>query len=253
MTDEKLTLNQRISKFVEILSQEDWAPDGHNDKQGYWFISHKKIKRNVSKASLDAGLVWKIDYDSLTPCEAVGMMKQHYIIRAVGRLSDVNDANSCETYIAYGEAADSGDKAISKAQTSAFKAIINNNFFIADVDADAEEIISNNDSIKADARTGYEARQEIFKDKVIREASLFSPDPVDSAGGTAPSGSAEGAVSSTQRTVMDKIMNKAKTLPETELLPFGNIIQIESDFLSVKTADDAQKFISAYTGVLRCQ
>ena len=53
--------------------------------------------------------------------------------------------------------------------------------------------------------------------------------------------------------VFEKIMAKASVLSSAELEKFGSLEQIESDRDSVKTAEDALKFIQAYQGVLRCQ
>lgn len=236
----------KLSKFQEIISKQDWSPDGHNDKQDYDFVSHRKMKKNVGAAAIEAGLVWKITYDGLTIQEPIGMMKQHYIIMATGSLTDRDQPEFSIEYKAFGEAADSGDKALSKAQTSGFKAIINNNFFIADIEADAEEIIENNDSIKAAAESGYEARQQIIREKVIRQSATETP------AATQPNNNNMGNVSDIQRKVLEKIISKARIMSESDLLPFGSIDQIEEDYYNIKSADDAQTFITTYTGVLRC-
>ena len=236
---------KKLSKFQEILSTQDWSPDGRNEKQGYAFVSHKKMKRNVSKALLDAGLVWQISFGDVVIGEPIGTMKQHFTVKATARISDMADPTAFCEYHAFGEAADSGDKALSKAQTSGFKAIINNNFFIADIEADAEEIIENNDSIKAAAESGYEARQQIIREKVIRQSATETP------AATQPSNNM-GNVSDIQRKVLEKIVSKARIMSESDLLPFGSIDQIEEDYYNIKSADDAQTFITTYTGVLRC-
>lgn len=237
---------KKLSKFQETLSSQDWSPDGRNEKQGYAFVSHKKMKRNVSKALLDAGLVWQISFGDVVIGEPIGTMKQHFTVKATARISDMDDPNAFCEYHAFGEAADSGDKALSKAQTSGFKAIINNNFFIADIEADAEEIIENNDSIKAATESGYEARQQIIREKVIRQSATETP------AATQPSNNNMGNVSDIQRKVLEKIVSKARVMSESDLLPFGSIDQIEEDYYNIKSADDAQTFITTYTGVLRC-
>ena len=61
-----------------------------------------------------------------------------------------------------------------------------------------------------------------------------------------------GNISESQRKVMEKIIAKVKVMSETELMAFGSKEQIEIDYSEVKDADQALKFISAYTGVLRC-
>lgn len=234
----------KLSKFQEIISKQDWSPDGHNDKQDYDFVSHRKMKKNVGAAAIEAGLVWKITYDGLTIQEPIGMMKQHYIIVATGSLTDRDQPEFSIEYKAFGEAADSGDKALSKAQTSGFKAILNNNFFIADIDADGEETIANEDDIKAKSTSGYAAQQQIVKERVLKQLSDEVP--------KVPKVQTGGNISESQRKVMEKIIAKARIMSETELMAFGSKDQIEIDYSEVKDADQALKFISAYTGVLRC-
>ena len=235
----------KLSKFVEILSKQDWTPDGYTDKQDYSFISHKKMKNNVSKAITEAKLVWNISYSDYQVCEPIGAMKQHYLLKAIATIRDCEDPDAYETYQAFGEAADSGDKAMAKAQTSGFKAIINNNFFISDLDVEGENVVESNDAIKAQSATSFQANKEIVKEKVIKK--YFDP-----AEHIEPKRSIEGNITDTQRNVLDKIINKARIMSETELMRFGNIAQMESEYAAVKTADDAMKFITAYTGVLRC-
>lgn len=234
MTDERLSLHQKVGRFVQVLTAQDWTPDGYNKTQDYYFVSHKKMKKNVSKAATETGLVWSIDYDDLTVRDPIGSMKQHYTVRATARLTDADDGSQYVEYHGYGEAGDSGDKALAKAQTSGFKAIINNNFFVADIDNETESIIENQDSIKAEAKSGYEANQNIVRERVTRKMDSSSITP-------------------TQRGVMDKILNRAKVLSDADLMQFGSLIQIENDYHNAKSPDDAQAFISAYTGVLRCQ
>ena len=236
----------KLSKFVDILTKQDWTPDGNNDKQGYGFVSHKKMKRNVAKAISDSGLIWDISFENVTIGEPIGTMKQHYTVKAVAHIRDICNPDRCMTYQAYGEAADSGDKALAKAQTSGFKAIINNNFFIADIDAEGEEIIENNDTIKAQSESGYEAHQQIVRERVARKMN----EPIE---GNKPTPSViEVGITDSQRKVIDKIISKARTMGETELLPFGSLIQIEGDLTKVKSSEDAMMFIQTYTGVLRC-
>ena len=233
MTDERLSLHQKVGRFVQVLTSQDWTPDGYNKLQDYYFVSHKKMKKNVSKAAGETGLVWSIDYDDLTVRDPIGAMKQHYTVKATARLTDADDGSQYVEYHGYGEAGDSGDKALAKAQTSGFKAIINNNFFVADIDNETESIIENQDSIKAEAKSGYEANQNIVRERVTRKM--------------------DSGITPTQRGVMDKILNRAKVLSDTDLMQFGSLFQIENDYQNAKSPDDAQAFISAYTGVLRCQ
>lgn len=235
-------LFKKLSDFRKVLNEQDWTMDGYNDKQGYPFLSHQKIKANVSEALVKAGLEWSLSYTEWSKEPEIGMMKQHYIVKAKAVIHDTESDAFFETE-AFGEGADSGDKAMSKAQTNAFKSIISNNFMVAEIGAEGEEVESVNDTIKTEARSGYEAKQEIAKAKIVKEMDSQPK----------PHVSVEGDVSETQKKVLNKILDKSKVLDEGALQPFGSREQIEQDFYSIKTAEDALKFITAYQGVLRCQ
>ena len=237
---------KKLSNFRKVLNEQDWTLDGYNDKQDYAFLSHRKMKNNVSKALVEAGLEWTVSYSEWSKEPEIGMMKQHYIVKAEATVYDTGSSESV-SFTAFGEGADSGDKGMSKAQTNAFKTLIASTFMVSELDESGEEIAESNDSIKAEARSGYEAKQEMTKAKVVRQATAVKTD--------APKTKAEaveGVISDTQKKVLDKIVMKARTLSETELVKFGTLIDIESDYSNVKTAEDAMRFISAYQGIMRC-
>lgn len=241
---------KKLSNFRKVLNEQDWSLDGFNEKQNYAFLSHRKMKSNVSKALVEAGLEWTVSYSEWSKEPEIGMMKQHYIVKAEATLYDTGSSETI-TFSAFGEGADSGDKAMSKAQTNAFKTLISNSFMVSELDESGEEIAETNDSIKAEARSGYEAKQEMTKAKVVRQASVKQDESVKET----PKSQAEqteGTISDTQHKVLDKILAKARVLSEPELMKFGSLLQIESDYAGVKTAEDAMKFISAYQGIMRC-
>lgn len=246
----------KLSKFRGILNSQDWSLDGYNEKQNYHFLSHRKMKSNVSKALVEAGLEWKVDFSDWSKEQEIGMMKQHYIIKAVAVITDVDNPDDYVEMVAFGEASDSGDKGMTKAQTSAFKALIANNLMVSEMDEEGEEVESTNDAIRSEAKSHYEAKQEIIKSKVIRESAKGTGDekkPTTTAKNHPAVVSAEGSISDTQKKVMDKIITKAEVMSDVELEKFGSREQIVSDFESVKTAEDALKFITAYQGVIRCR
>lgn len=226
----------------------DWSLDGYNDKQGYRFLSHRKMKANMNKALLTANAEFIVSYDSYEMKEPIGMMKQHYVIEATGTFFDVESGESL-VFKAFGEAADSGDKAIGKAQTNAYKSLIAQTFQISELNEDGESIISSNDSVKTDAKSSFEAKAEIVKDKVIRQNAV--PDPVEKPAKEGPSKRTD--ISATQQKILEKIISKARILDEGALASFGGLDNIESDYVGVKTSEDALNFITAYKGVLECQ
>ncbi|MBQ1293249.1 MAG: hypothetical protein IIY21_04380 [Clostridiales bacterium] len=219
----------------------DWSLDGNNDKQGYRFLSHRKMKANMNEALVSANAELVISYDNYETKEAVGTMKQHFVVTATGTFFDVESGESL-VFKAFGEGADSGDKAISKAQTNAYKTLIAQTFQISEMNEDGESVIASNDSIRTVADTPFEANVEIAQAKVIRHNSE-----------TSKTVEKRTDISDTQRKVLEKILFKAKSLSDADLLAFGGMEKIEEDYSDVKNADDALNFINAYSGVLKCQ
>lgn len=239
---------QKLSSFRKILNNQDWTPDGWNDIQGYPYITNRKIKANVSKALVEAGLEWRITFPSWERGDPIGMMKQHYYVEVEATIYDVSDPDVNMTYNAVGEAGDSGDKAYKKACTAGLVTILTNNFMLAELTTEGENVQRSNDDIKAKADSVYEANQEIKKAKVVRAAQ-----PVQQHVQAQVSRPAEGLATESQKKVIERILNKANILSEAELSRFGSIAQIEGDASTVKSAADAQNFITTYTGILRCQ
>lgn len=234
----------KLSAFRKLLNEQDWTPDGTNTNQGYMYLTNKKIKANFSKCLVQAGLEWRITFPSWRAGEPIGSMKNHYYVDTEAVIYDIEDPDCSVEYFAVGEAADSGDKAYKKACTAGLVTILSNNFLFSELDSEGEEIQETNDSIKAQSKSGFEAKQSIVKEKVVRQSSP-TPAPV-------PAPVLAGNVSATQRTVLEKIIGKARIMSDSDLAPFGPKEQIESDYAEVKSADDAMNFITAYQGILRC-
>ena len=232
------SFSERILAFREEISKQDWTPDGENVAQNYEFLSNKKMKVNVQKALVSARLDWRIDYTDLQIMPAIGERQtQHYICKAVATISEPGTDQSVQ-WTAYGEAADTGDKAISKMQTNAFKNLIANNLLVADLTEDGETIIESVQSAKADGKSGYAAKKEVAKEVVLNKHPSDKPPAV------------KGSVTATQTAVMEKILNKVKTLDEITLAPYGTVIDIEQRFREVATSEDAASFIADYKGVV---
>lgn len=232
----------KLSKFRKILNEQDWTPDGWNKTNGYAYITNRKIKANVSNALVAAGLEWRITFPSWEQGDPIGAMKQHYYVDVEATIFDIADPSQTMEYHAVGEGADSGDKAYKKACTAGLVTILSNNFMLSELPTEGEDAQTSNDDIKAKAETVFQANQEIKKAKVVNESQKVEPHPVQ-----------EGGITESQRKVMERIIAKAKILSEANLVKFGSIETIESDYSAVKTASDAQIFITTYTEVLRCQ
>ena len=224
---------------------QDWSLDGFNEKQNYRFLSHHKMKANMNEALVSANAELMISYEDYETKEPVGVMKQHYVVTAIGTFYDVESGESL-TFKAFGEAADTGDKAIGKAQTNAYKTLIAQTFQISELNEDGESVITSNDSIKSEAESTFEANAEIIQAKVIKQNAV--KEPVKS---EVPAKRTD--ISDTQRKMLEKILSKAKVLGEAELIRFGGIECIEDDYSKVTNADEALMFINTYKDVLKCR
>lgn len=233
---------RKLSKFRNFLNEQDWTPDGWNKTNGYEYITNRKIKANVSKALVASGLEWRITFPSWEQGDPIGAMKQHYYVDVEATIFDISDPSQTMEYHAIGEGADSGDKAYKKACTAGLVTILTNNFMLSELPTEGEDAQVSNDDIKAKSETTYQANQEIKKQKVVDESKKVEPHPVQG-----------GGVTESQKKVMERILAKALTLSDVELSKFGSLETIENDCNNAKSAADAQNFITAYTGVLRCQ
>lgn len=136
----KPTLLQKISELRKEVLLKDWSDDkifSINGKGGYQYLSADKVKKTLAPLFSKHGIELKIRFSELECRNAIGNMSQHWTIRLDVSLVDVDSGDMCTSTV-YGEAGDSGDKGVSKAQTCAIKQWVFSEFFIADgIDPDA--------------------------------------------------------------------------------------------------------------------
>ena len=252
-----LPFGERLSDFRWGINNSDCTPDGVNTNQGWEFLSESKIKAIVNPILAANRLEWEITYDDLRICEAVGSMRNHYIVRATVRISDCYDRTQYKEYIAYGEGADSGDKGISKAQTNAFKNVIANSFMLSSYNAESEGILESNSSAKVagDVKT---MRNEV-KDRLVANNPPIAPATQSVSGGAKP-------MNAIQKTAMTNIVDKlakraivpadasdeenAKSAEFNRTLePYGGIEGIRKELADIIVKNDASLaagFIAKY-------
>lgn len=240
---EKKNFGDKILAFREEISKQDWSPDGLNVNQNYKYLSNQKMKANVMRALVKAGLDFKIDYSDLQIMPSIGeRLTQHYIVRAVATITEPGNTVDSVQWTAYGEAADSGDKAISKMQTNAFKNIIANNLLVAELSVEGEDLVESVQSAKDEGKSVYNVKKDVAKETVLK---THAAEPVKTNAGNGPT--------TVQQTIIEKIMNKARVLDEITLAPFGTIEDIEVRFHNIRTVDDASSFIADLKGVVSLQ
>ncbi len=167
-------LNQLRAKVAVM----DWTPDKVMTLQGRStpYVSIMKIKGNFAPALAEVGLEMDLFFDELTKLPAIGNMTQHWLITLYGRFIDIETGASHMTRV-FGEAADTGDKAVKKAQTCALSVWLGNYWLIS---SDMDVMSSPTDD---EAPTGFkkkspqeteEVRSKIL-DNAVKPATPATP------------------------------------------------------------------------------
>lgn len=123
-----------VMKDVEYIKK-----DGTNAQQGYKFASAEAIVGEVRAAAIKHGVLISIGYSEAIDLDA-GHTKSGtaiYRVRVKGRLT-LHKGTEVMSFDFYGEGADSGDKAIPKAQTMCLKQALRQIFLIETGEADAD-------------------------------------------------------------------------------------------------------------------
>lgn len=123
-----------VMKDVEYIKK-----DGTNAQQGYKFTSAEAIVGEVRAAAIKHCVLISIEYSEATDLDA-GHTKNGtaiYRVRVKGRLT-LQKGAEVMSFDFYGEGADSGDKAMPKAQTMCLKQALRQIFLIETGEADAD-------------------------------------------------------------------------------------------------------------------
>ena len=232
----------KLAKFRALLNAMDWSPDGINTHQNYRFLSESKMKGQIGPALVEAGLEWRATYSDVKMLDAVGSMRTHILLTLTVELFD---GTGSETYVAYGTAADSGDKAMSKAQTNALKNVIANNWLVSSFDAETEGELESKSSSKTfiPQERSEEIKAQLAKKQAERKAQIEAK--LDAATSTP----APAEMTAVQRTAVDKLYNRLKTLDSTDIEQYGGMVAIENEYHATKTSKQAAEYINKYRGI----
>lgn len=231
---------KKLAVFRDTLNHMDWSPDGINSHQNYRFLSESKMKGQIAPALTKAGLEWRTTYSDVKFLDSIGAMRTHIMLTLT---VDIFDESETMQYVAYGAAADSGDKAMSKAQTNALKNVIANNWLVSAYDAETEGEIETKTSTRTfvSAERAEEMKAELARksaERKEREQAMREQMPAEP---MMPAG-----VTKIQHTAMDKIMMRLKTLDSVDLEPYGGIVAIENEYRDAQTSQKAAEFIGKY-------
>lgn len=135
-------LYEKVHAFRNELLTLDWTKDKMMDagSRAYGYVSVEKVKRNFGPLVAKHGLEMVLTFSDLQSREPMGMMSQHWTLKGTMDLVDVESGQSL-SYTAYGEAGDSGDKGVNKAQTDALKQIVFTSFMVG------EDAVSDPDAV----------------------------------------------------------------------------------------------------------
>lgn len=120
---QSLTFLQRLNRFRADVQRCDWSYDKYltlAGNRGYPYISSDKCRRNMAPLLVKHGFELVISFSELTRHPGYGNATNHWTVRLDASLKDVI-TGEMQTSTVYGEAGDSGDKGLAKAQTAAIK------------------------------------------------------------------------------------------------------------------------------------
>ncbi len=127
---------KKLNMIRSMTLTMDWMPDkvmkiGMDKTKWYPYLSIDKIKSNLGPAFAKAGLEIVPSYEDIQFKGAIGNMTQHVVLTMVVDVVDV-ETGAFVTYRTPGEAGDTGDKVLSKAQTYALKSWLSTIFLLGE-------------------------------------------------------------------------------------------------------------------------
>ena len=205
MTKEEMELAKQFYTKVSELRAEVLTKDWADDKRlqiggygGYGYLSNDKIVKQIAPLYPKHGLEIEKRFFDLQERKACGSLEQHWTCQVEVTLVDIQTGYHGTPSVAYGEAADVGDKGINKCQTCADKNWHIKFFNLADgIDADAETV----ESVNARKFMKTEAEKEELQSKAIEAAKASEQKKAEPKfvvakvpGGLVPNASANGAI-----------------------------------------------------------
>ena len=174
--EENIGLFRKLSELRKDILTKDWVDDKYymiNNKPQYGYLSADKVKRTLAPLFCKHGVEMRVKFSELEYRPAIGNMSQHWTIRLDVTLIDTETGES-DTSTVYGEAGDSGDKGVNKAQTCALKQWVFSEFLIADgVDPDASD--------SGPAVSGFYRKSDEEKEEVVSKVLSQSMKPMPKA------------------------------------------------------------------------
>lgn len=168
-------LLKKVSDAQRDIMKCDWAPDKAYSVGGsiVRYCTLTKMKGNIAPILQAHGLVLGIAVDKMRELPAAGKLAQHFAVRMQVSLYDT-DTGASMTDVVWGESGDTGDKALTKAESFAFKQWLSTKFMITDGFDIEDELPESKGFTKRS-----EAETEELKSKVLGNAEKPAEKPTE--------------------------------------------------------------------------
>jgi len=188
--EEKAVLFDKLNKARKAVQECDWEKDkflSYGGKTGYKYLSVEKMKRNLAPIFQRFGLELSMRFYDLVKHDSVGQMSQHWVVSLDVDVIDISTGCYIRSTV-YGEAGDSGDKGVSKAQTYALKQWMANNFLLIDgIDPDAEdEDVPVKTFVPKSGKEQEEVKSKVLQNAIPAPKKAALPDSGDPVSAPAP-------------------------------------------------------------------
>ena len=259
MNEERKALLKKMNAFRKDLLECDWTPDKKfmiNNVPKYPYVSVEKVKANFAPLIAKHGLEVKLEFSDLQGRAAIGLMSQHWTVKCRMTMIDI-DTGESESFEAYGEAGDAGDKAIGKAQTHALKQIIFQNYMVAD-NSDPDDVCLDNivpvraksipSSGETEATLERVIQSGIKPDVPVPKPSQPAPAPSPKMDVPAPSHDPVVSFppSPMQNKALNKIVSDLDRRVESGEITANQAGEIKARIEAIHTSDEARAFLEGY-------
>lgn len=229
---------KKMNAFRKALLKQDWTPDKFmslSNNRGFSYVSAEKLKLNIGPLLAEHDLELSLNFHDLEMRPAVGQMSQHWTVCCDATFVDTESGES-HTMTVYGEAGDSGDKGVGKAQTHAIKQIFFQGFLVAD-DGDPSEDTETTVAtpVSSTFRPPSEDTKKVQKEQVMSNSVLTE----------VPKG--DGGPTAVQKRALERITKKLQADVESGTMTQEQAEEIGSKLNAIKTSAEAKAFIEAHS------
>ena len=241
---------KKLRDLRKVISEQDWTDDGRfvvpsNPSKNYTYVTADKAKKNLNAAMMETGLEIIVRYSDLQFHPGIGSMTQHVTVICHMTVYDPDTPDTGIVFEAFGEAADSGDKAVNKAQTDGIKQIIFNVWLVAD-NSDPDRNISDIEAPAVGRQIPPTPEQKAEAFQQLKAKATPAPTPVQlqtTAPVAIPKADGEQGPTPIQLKAMERIVSALTEDKENGTLTGGEYDAIMSEKDAIKTSKDAAEFI----------